>query len=284
MEPTRASLTAMGAALMRAAHTRLDRPPLIDDLWGERLLTPSDRARLRDAMPGSVPLRAHPSYGAVILRARFTEDALAHAVARGVRQYVLVGAGMDSFALRRPPWAQELAVFELDHPATQRLKLQRLRGLGIEPAAIAHHVGTDLASEPLDVALARSPFDRRAPAFFAWLGVSAYLTRDANLRTLRGIARSGAAESELVFSYLDQRRLDAPDDRQRRLQQRFAAIGEPWLSGFDPGQIATDLHGLRLRLVEDLDYTQVHARYRTGRHDGLFASAGGHLARARVAA
>src|SRR4051812_350641 len=127
MDPTRASLTAMGAALMRAAHTRLDRPPLIDDPWGERLLTPSDRARLRDAVPGRVPLRAHPSYGAVILRARFTEDALADAVARGVRQYVLVGAGMDSFALRRPPWAEELAVVELDHPATQRLKLQRLR-------------------------------------------------------------------------------------------------------------------------------------------------------------
>lgn len=284
MEPTRASLTAMGAALMRAAHTRRDRPPLVDDPWGERLVTASDRARLRDAVPDRLPPRAHPSYGAVILRARFTEDALEQAVARGVRQYVLVGAGLDSFALRRPPWAERVAVFELDHQATQQLKLRRLRGLGIDPGAIAHHVEADLASEPLDVALDRSPFDRSLPAFFAWLGVSAYLTRDANLRTLSGIARSGAAGSELVFSYLDQRRLDAPNDAQRRLHERFAAIGEPWLSGFHPGRIARDLRAVGLSLVEDLDYTQVHARYRAGRHDGLSTPAGGRLARALVAA
>ena len=131
MEPTRASLTAMGAALMRAAHTRLDRPPLIDDPWADRLVTASDRARLRDAVPDRMAPRAHPSYGAVILRARFTEDALEQAVARGVRQYVLVGAGLDSFALRRPPWAERVAVLELDHPATQRLKMQHEVGEGL---------------------------------------------------------------------------------------------------------------------------------------------------------
>src|SRR5215218_4700996 len=125
MERTRVSLTAMGAALMRAAHTRLDRPALIDDPWAERLVTASERATLREAALRSLSAqgrrrlqalgagdavtaalaRAHPSYGAVVLRARFTEDALALAVARGVRQYVVVGAGVDSFALRRPPWA-----------------------------------------------------------------------------------------------------------------------------------------------------------------------------------
>jgi methyltransferase (TIGR00027 family) len=217
----------------------------------------------------------------VILRARYTEDALAAAAARGVRQYVIVGAGYDSFALRRPEFARDVAVFEVDHPATQRRKLARLRELGVEPSpATLHFVAADLAAEELDAALARSPFDPAAPAFFAWLGVSAYLDRDANLRTLRAIARAGAPGSELVFTYLDQRRLDAPGPAQRRLLERFAAIGEPWVSGFHPGELLGVLRAAGLELVEDTDYLQLDARYGAG----LAPPDGGHVARAAPSA
>ncbi len=103
-------------------------------------------------------------------------------------------------------------MFEVDHPEpTQGLKRQRLSELGLDPAAV-HYVAADLGVEALDCALARSPFDSTAPAFFSWLGVTAYLTREANPTTLRAIGSCGAAGSELVFSYLDQRDFDAPDE------------------------------------------------------------------------
>ena len=196
MDPGKASWTAMGTALMRASHTRLDRPPLIEDPWGDRLILAEEREAMRAAGEGAnldAALRAHPSYGTVILRARYAEDALADAVGRGVRQYVIVGAGMDSFALRRPLFARAVEIFEVDHPATQDFKVARLTGCGVSMPAGVHLVAVDLSVTGLDVALAGSPFRGDRPAFFSWLGVSGYLTRAANIATLRAVASSAPA-------------------------------------------------------------------------------------------
>ena len=302
MDPTQASTTALGTALMRAAHTRLDRPALIDDPWGDRLVSESERTRLlqvglRSLAPqararlealGSEDevvaalARAHPSYGMVILRMRYAEDVLAAAVERGVRQYVILGAGMDSLALRRPAFADGVVVIEVDHPATQELKLKRLRDCGLETSPSVHYVASDLALEELDSALARAPFDPGETAFFSWLGVTAYLTREANLKTLRAISSSGAPGTELVFSYIDQGDFDDPD--QERIQARavVAALGEPWVSGFHPSALARDLQGVGLTLVEDLGREQLHERYCRDRDDELSASVVDHVAHARV--
>jgi methyltransferase (TIGR00027 family) len=175
--------TAIGTSLMRAAHTRLSSTPLIEDPWGEILLSDAER----EALP-LAPLLDHPTFATVIVRTRYTEDALRSAVAGGVRQYVIVGAGMDSFGLRRPDFAAELEIVELDLPGTQEMKLQRFRDRGVAPPPGVHYVAADLSREPLDHALARSAFRPDRPAFFAWLGVASYLTREANLATLRAIA------------------------------------------------------------------------------------------------
>jgi methyltransferase (TIGR00027 family) len=287
MDPGKASMTAMGTALMRATHTRLDRPPLLDDPWGDRLI-PSEQ---REAMLGSggrealdVALRAHPSYGTVILRARYAEDALADAVARGVRQYVIVGAGMDSFALRRPAFARELEIFEVDHPATQEFKTGRLAECDIPLPSGLHLVAADLSETPLDAALAGSAFREDRPAFFSWLGVTPYLTRAANLATLAAIASCGLAGSELVFSFVEQALLDADTDDERIQEARaqVAAVGEPWITGFDPGQLAHDLRAQGLELLDVLGPAQLEARYCAGRSDALAASPGSHVAHARV--
>ncbi len=295
-------MTALGAAVMRAVHTRLAPLPLIDDPWGERLVTEADRKVLREAaMRGLGPearlrfeelrstdevlaalARRHPHYGTIILRMRYAEDALAEAVGRGARQYVIVGAGMDSFALRRPRFAEAVEVFEVDHPATQGLKLRRLRERGLQPADAVHYVASDLSLEDLDTALARSPFDRAAMTFFSWLGVTAYLTREVNLRTLRAVASCGARDSELVFSYVDQRALDAQDEQRRRVREVFVALGEPWVSGFHPSELPADLRSVGLTLIEDLGRQELHERYCSDRTDGLSASVGAHVARARV--
>src|SRR3954451_1813890 len=151
MDPGQPSITAMGAALLRSVHTRLDRPALLDDPWGERLVFESDTASVRErqgvesAEDVETRLRSHPSYGTVIVRARYTEDALEEAVREGTRQYVIVGAGLDSFALRRPEWAEGVRVFEVDHPATQEFKLGRLAELGIEVPGHLVPVAADLS-------------------------------------------------------------------------------------------------------------------------------------------
>src|SRR4051812_32143917 len=126
-------MTAVGTALMRGVHARLDRPVLIDDTWGERIVTGGVAGTPDEAAALAERLRGHPNYGTVILRARFTEEALEAAVARGVRQYVIVGAGIDTFGLRRPAFAQNVDVFEVDHPATQGFKLAKLAEAGIAP-------------------------------------------------------------------------------------------------------------------------------------------------------
>ena len=248
MQAAQPSRTALSTALMRAAHTRLDPEPLIDDAWGERLVDATQRERLRrevlerlgpagqrraEESPDTLlleALRTSPAYANVILRTRYTEDALATAVKAGTRQYVVLGVGLDSFALRRPGWARDLDIFEIDHPATQRYKCERLHDLGVVPDGRVHFLPADLADESVGDALSRSCYARGRPSFFSWLGVTMYLTREANLATLRSIACCATPGSRLSFTYLESRTLAEPSERFRVIQARVAAMGEPFLS------------------------------------------------------
>jgi hypothetical protein len=172
-----ASRTALVTSLMRAVHSRFDPNPLIDDLWGERLVPESFRLGYRAAVLARMypdasqrapvsdearaaadavvisNLRASPAYAGVILRTRYTEDALRVAVAGGVRQYVIIGAGFDSFALRRPAFARELTIFEIDQPATQEFKRLRLAECG---GPVAGDPALDFAA--VDVSRGRPEF------------------------------------------------------------------------------------------------------------------------------
>lgn len=291
METATPSRTAMGTALMRALHSRFDPLPLIDDPWGDLLLAPARgvfETRMREMNPDAdadSQLRSGPAYPNVIVRARFCEDALKAAVARGVRQYVIVGAGFDSFALRRPDWARDVKIIEVDHPATQAYKLDRLRDCGVPLPSGASFVDADLGAEPLGEALRRSPFRSREPAFFAWLGVTMYLAREANIATFREIARVGAAGSELAFSYADSKRFDAAiaqSARYSRMREMVKSVGEPFVSGFDPATIGVELSACGLRLVEDVGTDDLIRRYDPKGLNGMRADALGRIARAVV--
>lgn len=297
------SRTALATSLMRALHARRDPSPLLDDPWGDRLVPESERSRFSqrilarmDPDARAAALRApgsmlddfflnNAAYPGVVLRSRYTEDALRQATIRGVRQYVLIGAGFDSFALRRPAFSESLEIFEIDHPATQSFKIERIRDCGITLPPSVHFVSADLAGEDLAAALARSPFRSAEPAFFSWLGVTVYLTREANLATLRAVADVGAPGSEIVFTYVDQSEFlsggsRAPDDANAKA---VAMMGEPYVSGFDPKQIANDLGQAGLELIEHLDGRQMAERYgRTGTSRQPPASL--HIALARVRA
>lgn len=300
MNPSsQASRTALATALMRSIHSRSAPAPLLDDPWGERLVPDTVRAAFceramvrRDAASTGSPemalddaMRANAAYPDVILRSRYTEDALKNAVARGIAQYVLIGAGFDSFVCRIPAWAQGLDIYEVDHPATQPLKRQRLAACGVSPSASVHFVAADLSAESLGAALARSPFNAARPTFFSWLGVTVYLTREANLAALRDIATCAAPGSELVFTYIDEVALHAVppgNEAFQKLRSDVAAVGEEFLSGFDPKTLPALLLGTGLDLLEDIDGHAALTRYDPAGRNGLQPASAAHVARAGV--
>jgi methyltransferase (TIGR00027 family) len=304
MEQSQASVTAIGAALMRAVHARVSRSPLINDPWGDRLVSDAERAAvLRVVLNGlslearaaceqlgtptailDAALQAHPGYGWAILRTRYAEDALEVAVGRGIRQYVIVGAGFDSFVLRQPVFAREVDVFEIDHPATQELKRRRLRDCHAPLPDTVHFVPADLSDEHIGEALARSAFRSTDRAFFSWLGVTQYLSREANVTTLRGIAGCSASGSQLVFTYIEHGELGAhrASTSVGRLQGAFAAASEPWLSGFDPAMLAGELTGVGMVLIEDFNGVDAKRRYCGDQRNDLSPLPGSHIALAEV--
>lgn len=305
MNESSGSRTALGASLMRAVHTRVDRPRLIDDPWGDRLVSAAEKSEICRRILSRAPadrrerlehlgseeailaaaMRAHGAYGGVILRSRYAEDALAEAAARGARQYVLIGAGLDSFIVRQPDFARRLEIFEIDHPATQEMKRARLADADATVPDNVRFVAADLGREPLAEVLARSGFSRTLPAFFSWLGVTVYLTREANRATLGGVASASAPGSELVFTYIDQRVFaETQSDAFERMRSEPGEIGEPWISGFDPATLPAELASLGLELLEDLARVALSERYRAELSDRVTPGTHGHVVRARVAA
>jgi methyltransferase (TIGR00027 family) len=294
------SRTALATSLMRAAHTRLDPHPLINDSWGDRLVPESVRAMFRAsvlarmdpkarkaalAAPESIvdeSLRRSSAYANVITRTRVTEDALQAAVMKGVRQYVLIGAGFDSFSLRRPKFAANLEIFEIDFPATQELKIERIKECGLALPKSVHFIAADLSRETVAAALSRSAFRPDELTFFSWLGVTMYLTREANLATLRSIASYAPKLSELVFTYFDERLLEVQSESFREMQKRVAALGEPFLSGLNPKTLEQDLEDCGLELIEDLNGREVAARYHREDEFGTGYSSFSHIALTRV--
>lgn len=304
MNPQQASRTALATALMRALHTRSAPAPLLHDPWGDALVPEAVRAAVHERALATLDaptraearawpmgrvvdaaLRANAAFADVILRSRYAEDQLQAATARGIRQYVMLGAGFDSFVCRRPAWAEALAIFEVDHPATQGLKRERLNACQVPLPPSVHFVAADLAQESLGAALQRSPFQRSLPSFFSWLGVTMYLSREANLETLRAIAACAPAGSELVFTYVDEAVLQ-PDHPAaasfRRLQRDVASVGEAFLSGFDPQQMPALLQQAGLQWLEDLSGEQALARYDPQGLNGLRAATGAHMVHARI--
>lgn len=292
----------MIACLMRSLHTKYDRPALIHDLWADRLVRPDERERLAetvlrltpadacDQLPsnGSVEAILHAVwftnsvYGGVIVRTRYNLERLEAAVRQGIRQYVILGTGLDAFGADPPGFARDMDVFEVDHPASQVLKRARLAESGVPLPPTLHFVPADLGAEGLASALARSSFRFDRPALFSWLGVTVYLTREANLATLRGIARLAAPGSELVFTYLEQSALESP--AMRRMRAAVAAFGEPWRSGFDPAELPDLLRVVGLNGLEDLGGDELYRRYCQRRADGLTPGRSGHIVWARVEA
>jgi methyltransferase (TIGR00027 family) len=274
----RASLTAQNTANMRAAHQLVDQPRIFDDPLALRIIGAQAEAAVR-ARAGQGPLATFRPFVAV--RSRYAEDELARAVQRGVRQYVVLGAGLDTFAYRNPYPGSRLRVFEVDHPATQAWKRARLGEAGIALPESLTFAAIDFETQTLAAGLKQAGFDARAPAFFSMLGVVVYLTHDAAMDTLRFVAGLPSG-TEIVFDYAVPPSGLSPGDRtiHDSVSQGVARRGEPWLTYFEPPVLAGELRGIGFTRVEDLGPDELHARYFTGRTDGLRLNGLARLAKA----
>jgi methyltransferase (TIGR00027 family) len=269
------STTARIAAFARAHHACYDRPVILDDHLAPAWFTDEERTMFSQNLaqaaqfflPGETFATPAAARAAVlreqsipinVARARYAEDTLL--AATGAR-YIILGAGLDTFAFRRAPL--DVDVIEVDHPATQRWKRARIAQLGWSIPARLAFLESDLSRETLALPA--------APSVIAWLGVSYYLSRDAICRTLDSLASLATAGSMLVLDYLD----DAAFDPARcapsiaRMQEAVRRTGEPMQSGFAPDDLARLLGEHGWRVEEDLGADAIAARYFAGRTDGL---------------
>ena len=258
MQDGQASVTALGAAGHRAAHQVLEHGLVFADPLALSILGPdADEAiALAKERPERRGLRLF-----IAMRSRFAEDAARHAIEQGVRQILVLGAGLDTFAYRLEP-AQGLRVFELDHPATQAEKRRRLSDAQIAEPSHVVYVGHDFERGAMTAALKAAGLDPSRRTFVIWLGVTPYLTEEAVYATLGELA-SLAGGAEVVFDYANPpQAIEGPaGDFHREMAERVAARGEPFKGYFDSAELHARARDLGFSDIEDLDRAALVARY-----------------------
>jgi methyltransferase (TIGR00027 family) len=260
-----------------------DPPPILRDEWALRFIGRKAEDALRD---NAAAFRSR-EWGALralaVVRNRYAEDLLRKAIERGVCQYVLLGAGLDSFVHREPALAAQVAVFEVDHPSSQRVKQQILYELRAPSVPSLIYVPLDFESESLADGLRRAGFRRDLPSFFSWLGVTIYLSDAAIFSTLRFVHQC-AFGTEIVFEYSLPLEI-LPREEQEFLEVSIArceARGERFESFFEPGALARRLRKLGFSGVVDLGPREAQQTYLAGRSDSLWFSELSHLMHASV--
>jgi methyltransferase (TIGR00027 family) len=254
-EPSRMALMV---ARQRAAHQLLDHGAILDDPYAVRILGEHEDNILRAF--NDHPLR---SLGRLFTaaRSRIAEDALSEAVERGIRQIVILGAGLDTFALRSPHGARQIRIYEVDHPTTQAWKRQRLAEaqLALPPWLIL--VPVDFERDDLGESLVGAGFQRNSPAFFTWLGVVPYLTQDAIGSTLDYMA--SIQNSEVVFDYMEPPQAFSEEMRDflTKRTEQLEKMNERWVSRFEPAGIAAILRSHGFCDIEDIDFQEITSRF-----------------------
>jgi methyltransferase (TIGR00027 family) len=281
MDPVKASATAVGVAVARGAHRSYDQSPwVLDDPFALRLVGPQ-WVEIQAADEATLPeVAVRQSRASVVARSRYAEDRL---ISGGYRQYVILGAGLDSFAWRRADLVGWLRLLEVDRPASQAWKRARIaeRGLPVRDGHV--FAAVDFETESLAEGLDRAGLDWSEPVFFSWLGVMVYLTAEAIGATLGCVSGCGSG-SEIVVSY------DASDafldDAAREMVQAEARLvaeaGEPYAARMSPAQAEAVVEAAGLEVAEHLTPQAQYDRYFAGRSDGLRPSAAERLITARV--
>ncbi|MBF0498303.1 MAG: class I SAM-dependent methyltransferase [Deltaproteobacteria bacterium] len=297
--PAQASRTAFITAFMRAFHSINETPKVFDDWMAVRLLSTEEYAFFeemyyRETVKDETKELTSPAQrravvtavlragaaGGVLSRARFAEDSLEKAIDQGVRQYVLLGAGLDTFALRRADLLDKIQVIEVDHPATQAVKRQRLSVMGFLAPPSLQFIAVDFSQENLPHALSRSSFNSEIPAFFSWLGVTYYLERENLFQVLHSLSQTAAPHSQVAFDYMDIEAFD-PDTatpRVKDLRNKVRLLGEPMKTGLDPRTLEKDLRQVGWKLLQNLSPNDIEKIYFQEGTEGFRAGKHIHLA------
>lgn len=273
MFPGQASYSMVRTAAWRAAHQIIDRPRIFEDPVAVGLVPEASEKAIIDGAedhkdPLKILMRALFAF-----RSRFTEERLAQAAARGVRQYVIIGAGLDTFPWRQPPFAKEMRIFFVDHPSTLTWSTERFRERGLATPPNLTFVAADLEAQELAVRLDDHGFEQETAAFSSVLGVTQYISRDATEALLR-FAASLPVRSEIVFTFSPpDDELDA-DDLAAIVWSLAAtkATGEPWLTRLRAPEVANLLTSLGFQDVFHLSQTLAQQRYFSDRTDTLRAT------------
>jgi methyltransferase (TIGR00027 family) len=274
--------SALRVAILRAAHQLLDVPLVFEDALALKILGAVEEESLRNDPKRYNSPRLKGLRASLVVRSRLAEEKWARSKQCGVRQFVILGAGLDTFAYRNQDHHSS-RVFEVDLPATQKWKRDCLRLGGIEEPASLTFAPVDFERSTLAEGLTAARFSDNEPAFFSWLGVTMYLEEDSVLDTLRFVS-SLRPESRIVFDYGVLPALLSPTERSNMalLAGRAAEHGERWKTYFDPSVLTGTLRLMGFSEVEDLGATELNERYLSGRTDGLRKSGLSRLICAKV--
>ena len=273
MQAAHASRTALGAARHRAAHQVLERGCIFSDPLALPILGMGADAIIRDTQSDEFTRKLR---NFIAIRSRLAEDALAAAVARGVRQLVILGAGLDTYAYRSP-FGNTLRIFEVDHPATQAWKRERLAAASIPLPSTLIFAPVDFERESLASGLTAAGFSADQPTFFTWLGVVPYLTEPAVYATLEFIGAL-PADAHVVFDYANPTESITGTMRvgHTALADRVAAAGEAFKSFLDTDTLCARLRSAGFQTIEDFGPAQILARFFPDR-EGTASSRGAHI-------
>jgi methyltransferase (TIGR00027 family) len=282
--------TAEVTAAIRAMHLLYDHPVVFNDPYALQLTSPALRRFCQNRFFQWILRRKfiyetyRPISAQVLSRAKYVEEKLEQAVSKGISQYVIIGAGFDSFCLRRPSFSADLRIYEIDHPVTQQIKRKRLMEILSSSPKGVEFLSIDLEKRTIANALSDASFLKGEKAFFSWLGVVSYLSEDAVFAVLRDLACFADHGSEIVFDYLIPTSKMTLEDRQAlgRGMRMIERWGEPVKSYFDPGGFPGEVSLLGYHIFENQSPDEMNKRFFRDREDNLRTHSSAYIIHAAI--
>lgn len=290
MKDSQSSMTALISSFGRAYHFENDAPIIFPDRVARQLMTDDEYKQITEYMVGGIDFFAPERKDELtdkdealkwivqtqisptpLAREKYCEDMLENAIRIGAEQYVILGAGMDTFAYRNDDILSQIKVFELDHPNTQIFKKQKVQQAGCTISENLHYVPIDFTKDNLAGELEKAGFDRSKRTFFSWLGVTYYLTKEQILSTLQAISEIAPKGSSVVFDYADENLFVSNIKRVQNMISMAKASGEPMQSCFSYEEIERLLEEADFLLYEHLTTENIEERFFAGRNDYLHA-------------
>lgn len=303
MEENKGSLTALVSCFARGYHASKNKKPIFQDDLASSLLRDEEKKEIAinwanaigffDQEKGTTLKTFEEKLDWVmntqtipqlVSRSRYTEDGLMAAVKRGVRQYVILGAGFDTFGFRQEHLPEDFIIYEVDHPATQAFKINRLQEMAIEIPSCLKFVPVDFKKDSLRTELKRSGYDEQKFTYFSLLGVVMYLAKKDFYKLLSTVSEMSVNGSSFIFDYLDDTAFNEKTASKKLTQMRLitAQTGEPIITGFDPFELDRELQACNMLLYENLSPANIEEMYFMNREDELHAFDHFHFAHLAV--